>query len=216
MADSSITICNRALALLGSSSFIASLDEESAQAKQCNIQYEPARKQVLEDFDWPFAGTFVTLTEYGTAPNQWGYQYMYPTDCIKAREICFGTRVADPPPFRVGNLREDGNNRRVIWTDVEDAQLYYTFDFETVPFMPQTFQEVLAAKLAYTIALPLTRKERLQTAMANYYGAMLAHAQVLAGNEGEEDVNERKATWHEQRNAGYDLADLPSVIDPNP
>lgn len=215
MADSSISICNRALQLLGTKNTIAALDEDTPQGRQCNVIYEPARKQTLEDFDWPFASTIYTLTPYGTAPDQWTYQYMYPAKAIKIREICFGTRIADPQPFKIGNLDEAGNDRRVIWTDVDDASARVTKDFETVPFMTPKFREAVSAMIAYHICIPLTRDKQLQGNMANYYGAMLAQAEILAGNEGVEDVNQRMATWHEARDAGYNIADLPRVLEPS-
>jgi hypothetical protein len=214
MADSILSICNRALALLGSKSFITSLTEGSAQADQCNIQVEPARKQTLTDFDWPFARTYSVLTEYGTAPDRWSYQYIYPAKCLYAREINYGTRTDDPVPFQVGNIIDAGSERRVIWTDIEDATLIYTYDYETVSFMPPAFQEAFAANVAYKICLPLTRDKQLMGQLANYYGAMLNRAEVLQGNEGVEDVNERQATWIEARN-GPDHYSAAKVLDPD-
>ena len=58
---SQVLIANMALSNIGTKSEIASLDENSVEAKQCKLWYDLSRKQALEAFDWGFARKRLTL-----------------------------------------------------------------------------------------------------------------------------------------------------------
>jgi hypothetical protein len=55
MSESETSICNRALNAIGTRSTIASLGEESNEARQCNILYASTRDSLLTMAAWNFA-----------------------------------------------------------------------------------------------------------------------------------------------------------------
>lgn len=95
-------IANRALSAIGTRSTIASLTENSNEARQCNILMQPLRRELLRMAPWncstnynnlsvvcaapgtpenPSVGT--TTWEKGIPPPPWSYEYAYPADCLR-------------------------------------------------------------------------------------------------------------------------------------
>lgn len=105
MAVSEVSICNRALAKVGTRSTIASLTEASNEAKACNLIFEPTRDEVENMAFWNFTTKTVTMGLLKSAPGTptnptgstqwtsaypappWLYEYAYPSDCIQFRKI---------------------------------------------------------------------------------------------------------------------------------
>jgi hypothetical protein len=106
MSVSEVSICNRALASIGTRSSIASLTENSAEARQCNLIYANTRDEVLNMAFWNFARKTALLallksapgtpTNSGSSANQWSplfpsppwlYEYAYPSDALQIRQI---------------------------------------------------------------------------------------------------------------------------------
>ena len=50
-----VTVCNRALSVIGTRSTIASLTESSIEAQACNLHFEPACRALLRLAPWSFA-----------------------------------------------------------------------------------------------------------------------------------------------------------------
>lgn len=106
MAVSETSICNRALAQIGTRSTIASLTEASNEAKQCNLIFSETQDEILGMAFWNFATKTATLTLLKSAPGTpptptttatawsddfpappWLYEYEYPSDCLQMRQI---------------------------------------------------------------------------------------------------------------------------------
>ena len=138
----------------------------------------------------------------GPGPANWHYRYLYPTDCLKFRNIVNNGYVpflpyfyrgyyADfvqclPPrsPFQIG-LASDASSK-VIYTNVRDAHGEYTALVTDPILFPQTFVNALAWAMAAELAIPLTTDmQRAQLAQTMYMTALLeAGADLL--NEGED------------------------------
>ncbi len=103
---SEVTICNRALQAIGTRTSVASLTEQSVEARNCNLIYADTRDEVLQMAYWNFAQKTAYLALLKSAPstpsnpastaNQWSpdfpspswlYEYAYPTDCIQMSRI---------------------------------------------------------------------------------------------------------------------------------
>jgi hypothetical protein len=98
-------ICNKALAKIGTRSDIASLDEDSNEARACSLIYATTRDEVLSMAHWNFAKRTATLSLIKSAPGTpsnptgatqwsnaypappWLYEYAYPADCEQFRYI---------------------------------------------------------------------------------------------------------------------------------
>lgn len=180
MAISQVGICNLALSYLGLSS-IASMTEASAEAVQCNLHYENARDFALRDYTWNFATKRVTLAESATItpPDEWGYAYSVPSDCLWARKV-----VTGPAMPAAEFVIETVGTAKVIYTSEQDAILQYTARVSETTLFDPMFVEALAWKLAALISMPLTRDKSLMQMAMNMYVNTLAQAQRADANEG--------------------------------
>lgn len=121
--SSETEVCNLALSHLGARSTIASLVEDSNEARSCNLVYATVRDIVLGMAFWNFARKTATLSLIKSAPGTpsnpgatgsvwttdwpappWLYEYAYPSDCIQVRFICpqMNTGVDGIPIFGPG------------------------------------------------------------------------------------------------------------------
>jgi hypothetical protein len=101
-----VSICNRALQAISTRSQIASLSEDSVEARNCNLIYADTRDEVLQMAYWNFAQKTAYLALLKSAPgtpsnpaatsNQWStiypappwlYEYAYPIDCIQMSRV---------------------------------------------------------------------------------------------------------------------------------
>ena len=95
-------IANRALSSIGTRSQIASLAENSNEAKACRLILEPLRDELLRLAPWNCATNYNTLAlicaaqgtpenptgtdvvwQKGLPPPPWSYEYAYPSDCLR-------------------------------------------------------------------------------------------------------------------------------------
>jgi hypothetical protein len=200
MATSAVAISNLALSRIGISAAIAALSESSQEAVACNACYEQVRDEVLRDFPWPFARTFVALglvteaAEEDDLPpwgNDWAYAYRFPSDCIKARRITTGDRTGNTRvPFQLGN---DASGR-LIYTDEADAVLVYTKRFTDPAHFDPTFASAVAWRMAVELAAPLARSAAERERAEASYRNTLLQAQTDALNE-EVDDDPGEASW---------------------
>lgn len=192
MALSEVAVCNIALARMGTSAPIASLDEASAEAGACRVLYADTRDSVLAAAPWPFATRRALLAEvaapsdppYADVTTGWAHRYALPADCLVARSVWSGERnPLRPVPFAV----EHGATGRVLLTDQGDAQIEYTARIvEPVAFDPG-FLDALAWHLAADLAIALKAKPEMEALCRQRYELALSRAAARARNEGESD-----------------------------
>jgi hypothetical protein len=102
-----IEIINRAMIAIASRSDVASLTENTPEARQSALIYEPTRDAMLRAAPWNFARKMIYLTQTKAVPGvpgstaaassawnpatmpapPWLYQYAYPADCAHMRYI---------------------------------------------------------------------------------------------------------------------------------
>lgn len=196
-------ICNMALGNAAARATITSINENSAEAYQCNLYYDSVRQEILRAVNWNFARSQITLSLIGTAilgtsQTPWTYKYAYPSDCLKARYIidsCANNISLDllnpyvankiGVPFVVGADKDSsGNDIKVILTSMQNAVLQYTRDISSVYMFDDQFVMAFTHLLASRITMPLTGK--VDIARSEYDNAIktLDKAQVTDGNEG--------------------------------
>lgn len=212
MANSIISICNRALSEIGTRSTIASLEEGSPEATQCALWYDNLRQQLLRTANWGFARFQLSLTQLGdlipdeTSPYPWAYKYAYPSDCIKMRYIlapppstltgsinpptvgqpiltsCFSPSRANR--FIVANDRDNLlNQRRLILSNVYQAIGAYTGDVTDPSLFDTLFDGALTAALAYKLVIPLSGNVGLKKDFGDHVRESIVNARVADGNE---------------------------------
>ncbi len=184
-------IANMALSHVGARSDIESLDEDSAEAIQCNLWYNYARQGVLEAYNWKFARKRITLALHGDTISTtegdpltgvWGFRYQYPDDCLVARKIQNPfSPPADAIPYEV-ETSLTGEELSIL-TNKEDAVLVYTFDQTSTPLFSRLFVLAFSRLLASHIAFSLTSKTAIATDQFNFYQGLVTGASASDGNE---------------------------------
>lgn len=172
---SEVDICNLALAHLGDTATVTSLDppEGSAQAEHCARFYPIARDSLLEMHTWGFATRRVTLALLGSGWPEWDYSYMQPSDALNIIAILppdasddYSQGLSNVPNAAGGSYvpqafscETDGSGNDVILTDQADAVLRYTnIVTDTTKFSP-LFVMTLSWQLASMLAGPMLKGE---------------------------------------------------------
>ena len=188
-------IANLALSHLREKGFIENIETSNqSEAKNANLWYDPARRQVLVDFDLGFARKRQTLTAHANDPSDdWAFRYQYPASSIQARYIENPLGRGRPPvPFL---LEQSDDGTQSILTDAEDAVLVFTRDVTDTLFFTPHFVLGFSYLLAHYMAGALTGKKSIQddtlakyNLMINIAGANEANV-TSKGTEGWTDTN---------------------------
>lgn len=192
-------ICNLALSHIGAKSTIQTLTENSPPAKACRQWYDIARQEILEAFNWSFARLRIDLALHAdAAPNGWGYRYQHPSNCLAPRLIYNPIGLlAAPIPFEMG-ISLDGSTKCIL-TNLEEAELIYTFDQVNVYMFEPRFVNALSFLLASKFSYSLTGKRTLRGEMLKGYDFERGHAEASDASKKTDDPP-RDAPWIEGRN----------------
>lgn len=151
-------ICKQAVMRLGTSD---SLSQTGGQpALFAHSFYDHALEELLSELPWAFAKKQVSITANATAPSQ-GYarRYALPTDFIQLQRV---NQIDTTENF--GQWEIVGG---FLHTDLGSPVIIdYTSLVTTVSEFPAPFVEALIARIAAKIALPLTGKADIATALA--------------------------------------------------
>lgn len=101
-----VDIANRSLSSIGTRSTIASLDENSNEAIQAKLLFDPTRDEIMRLAPWNCSTNFANLSlicaapgtpenpvvgtpnwQKGIPPPPWVYEYDYPSDCLRTLYI---------------------------------------------------------------------------------------------------------------------------------
>ena len=175
-----VDICNMALDHLGKAN-ITDIDEGSNEAQRCKRQYPHSRKLALSYSPWTFATKTEQLAKNATNTQSdvWTFSYDAPNDALQShmRLLHAGepARTNTPPPAM---HLEAGS----IFTHVEDARLFYTYDNTDLNAWPIQFMDAVAYMLAYRLAPSMTRrKSDTQDLYAAYMDAVSKAVEFDAG-----------------------------------
>lgn len=188
MASTAAELCNLALLRVGQRQFIDSLEDTSAQAQVCALVYPHARNVVLEAAWWRFTTRRATLALLDLDYSDWEYAYALPSDCVTARYLWSGVRdpaLEERIPFA---LEDDATSGRILLTDLEDAELIYGYQHETVARYPASFCDALVARVAVELAFSVPVKPNLAMGLDGAYRAALARAIASDRNQAQPDA----------------------------
>lgn len=158
-----VSICNGALAKLGSDT-ISSLSDDTKAAKLCSARYPFIRNKVLEDHPWGFATKTIRLTSLANvAPRDWKHAFAYPSDFLRMI-------MADDWDTEFDTV--DGN----LVADDELLWIKYTFKNVNPGTYSYSFAECLSWRLAAELAYALTNSKEVAALMIQGYMADLASA----------------------------------------
>ena len=131
----SADICNRALAQIAAQAVVTgsvpNLQGGGNASVYCNILYPCVVETMLREQDPEFArtGPVALVLSGNVAPQPFAYEYLYPTDCIRVRQVTPATWDQNDPQEILWSVADDvvsGNPTKVILTNVASAALVYT------------------------------------------------------------------------------------------
>ena len=148
-----LDIAREALAQIGTRSNIASLSDGSAESTYINLLYQPIRDFLLVDGDYDWSLVFGALVEGGTPADPWRFQYLYPPDALRIRQL-FPTDYDPLDPRPVEWMINSNGALRTIFTRVSVIRCHFTRavteDFWDAMFR-QSFVRMLASALAFAL-----------------------------------------------------------------
>ncbi len=195
MAESQVSICNKALAHIGISEKIVALTDDNPEADECEKAYDAVLDETLAKFDWGFARRLFTLiVAGGTPPDAWAHQYDYPTTVVRALRIDDGLSSRQSTarlPF--SSITTDAG-ARLILTNIDNAKLWHTHRETNVAIYPLWYVQTLSFQLAAEIVMPLTSNENLAKTIRER--ALISLSSSIAhDSETEQEDPEPQAGW---------------------
>ncbi len=184
---SEVQICNIGLSFINVPA-ITALTDNSKAGRECNLNYEPKRDDLLRLYEWKFATTRVSLAPTTTTPAyEWTYEMNLPADCIKL------LHVGDVDGYqRVYSLE---NNK--ILTNETILYIKYTKRITETSTMDPLFRAALSMYLAQHLANPLGMKSEYKKAL-DEYEAKISDARFAGSIEDYDEVMEA-TDWIESR-----------------
>lgn len=167
-------VVNEALSLIDSQSFVTGSypnftdgTTQNVVGTAANTVYALARDMLLRQINPEFARVTAVLS---AAPSSvtpippWAYEYLYPSDCLRARQV-------RPPSSGVGALADPNDplpvraavafdpagavNARVVLTNQQNALLVYTSNTPPESVWDGSFAEAMSRRLANPLAMAL-------------------------------------------------------------
>ena len=176
-----VEICNIALTRIGQE-IINALDEESTEAKKCNVIYDALRRETLRAHNWAFATKIRSLAKSAsdTVPG-WEYAYIYPKNCLYVQKVYSIAGNKELAEFR--KIHSDVGNYLVLVTNVDSAVMEYTADVTDSTLFDSLFVSALAWNIAANLAQSLTADVQIIQQAANMYRYTLDQAKVSNKSE---------------------------------
>jgi hypothetical protein len=193
VADSEVAIANRALDALGASP-ITSLADDTAAAGACKRNLPIARDYVLRSYPWNCATRRASLPALVRGPAfGFAQAYQLPADCLRViamqDDVLYGQR-----------WRIEGGQ---LLTDVgAPLLLRYIARVEDVSQWDAMLADVIAAKLAASIAFTITSSASLAAQMLQAYQQMHAEARRMDAREASQDEGTTADLWTNARFGG--------------
>jgi hypothetical protein len=174
MATSVIEICNSALNDLGEEA-IASLADNTKAARLCNQRWPAVRDAVLRAHPWNCATTLVELAASATAPSwKWSASYPLPTDCLRVLTVATCGTPLSAWEVQAGS---------VLCDETGPLSVAYIRRLDDPRLFDPLLCETLAARLAATLAYPLTASTSLGQAFWSLYADKLREARGVDARE---------------------------------
>lgn len=194
MSTSEVSICNKALQLLGEDG-ITSLDDRTNKAELCKLNYPTLRDAVIEARMWRFA-LIRKKSESSNRPGEvvedgypeWGDFYVHNIPDGMAQVFrCYKEMVTD-------------DDAQIDWQREGDyiltpESLIYVWGVrhitDTRKFSP-LFVEALAARIAAELAIPITQNRQLMVDHWQLYNDKISESVVRDGQQGRSEKHKSR------------------------
>lgn len=180
MAVDSNAVANEALMQMGGNTPTVSGNaptfDNSTAGKALQQLYTPCVQFVGRQFGWDFARNLAALTVTGNvAPFPWTYEYLYPANGVQVWQL-FPVAMADPnnpspANWTVGNTIVGAAQKKVIWSNLQNAQAAYN-NAPTESTWDPGFREAVVRLLASELSLALAGKPDASQVLLSSGGAI--------------------------------------------
>jgi hypothetical protein len=167
-----VTICNKALDLVGEPPIIA-IDDNTRAGRLCKKNFDLGLDYVLSLHPWRFARKRVVISPM-TATPAFGFdnQYQLPSDMLRHFIITTGSNV----PLEDYKIEGD-----YILSDLNPIYLIYisSIDSARLTRVDPTFAELVAAYLAFVFSMPLKQSRTDREDAQKYFELCLRRARSI-------------------------------------
>ena len=179
-----VSMVNSSLNLLGASN-IASLTEDTKNARLCNQRYESIRDRVFRSHNWNCLIRRVELAQDSTAPIvEFAYAYTLPANCLRVLAIHNGTTDSIKT-----NLEYKVEGRKILTGESTVYLIYIAID--TDPNIYDTYlREAIIHQLAADLCYAITNNSTLATKYLNKADEILREARFIDSTENSLDTIE--------------------------
>lgn len=170
------TIYNMAIGFVGGNKVLSPADE-TVEAEECNIFYDPARKFCLESRDWTFAAKTRQLAPDAVPiSTEFAFSFTLPSDCLVVREVSSGPTLREKVIYQ--------KDERAIVTNSSVLYIKYTKNITTTTLFSPSFQIAVAHKLAEFISPVLTGDKVLKRTLNAESEDLLEGGGAIDGMQG--------------------------------
>lgn len=179
------TICNRALAAVGSSTRIELIGENSTNGLLCNLLYEPSRLSVLASHMWNFAKRRAILTRLtATPPFEWSYYYELPSGYVRLIDVFDDAACTNRLQYYEQESYEEqgAQTKLVLATSAEAVYAKYVANTQASRDPNQMsilFRDAVVYRLAANIALEKTEHASKLQLMEDKFNRVIAQARTV-------------------------------------
>jgi len=177
MSASAVSICQRALHILGAGTII-SLADNNEKARVMNVAYEPVRDAELRRRRWRFSIKRASLAALGSTPDSdYLYEYQMPGDFLRLIEGADILATVDLGDYRGGNSQLYSLEGRVLRTNLPaPLSIRYLARISDVSLFDSAFCEALSARLAYECVERITESHAKEEACLRRYTLAIREA----------------------------------------
>lgn len=195
MSAGIVSICNRALQILGSGTLTA-INEDSTAGRVMSVAYEPVRDAELGRRRWRFSIKRASIPALATAPDSdFGYEYPLPGDYLRLIEGGDIVASADLSDYRGSPAALYQVEGKAILTNLPaPLAVRYIARITDVSMFSPPFCEALAARIAYECCYRITESTaKEETCLRRYTLAIREAVQANAIERAPESIGDD--TW---------------------
>lgn len=171
-----LELCNDALTEIGQDK-IPSLDNtvSSKVIQTANFALPRIKQGVLRTRDWNCARRRIVLDLLpdDLSFGEWSYSYRVPAGCLAVRRF---VGLFDDQKFAPRALEQDQDGKPVLFTNVQNAAIVYTFDLQDVNRWDRLLYDACATRLAIQFAISFARDLKFMTTLWEVYKSKIEEA----------------------------------------
>jgi len=171
-------IGNLTLSWLGQN-LMASVDDATKQARAIKANFQFSLDSVLEEGEWSFATSRFVWSTYNSAAPAWGYKYYFAVPSTELKVIFVSDKATDSDYDFDYRLEAEG-----IVCDSPKIYVKTVTSIKDTSKFSNMFNQCLAARMAYDLAIPLTESQKKESTMYAIYQNKLALALESDGSQG--------------------------------